>query len=464
MLVGVGIVGSAIVWPFRQARRHEQDRQRLFHAIRYSDSITVRTLLESGMDANERSQAETSPGPTALIKIALHLQSRPANKSGTSALAQALIYNVAPEIVRLLLAHGARVNTVEDGWTPLTLALEPPSGQPRPAVVQLLLERGADPNVRPPASGGDGPLDYALSNDGTDLGPLTKSLLDHGADPTQPQRDGRSYLTAEIQAQHLKTVAVMLDHVAHIDGRDTYDGGTPGGAGQTPLAAAISAGNLDMVRMILARGAHIQPADQEGLIRNAVYKRDENFLKTLLARGVRIDSKDRGGMTALMNAAYGSNGDRDRQERMVSMKMLLAHGASLGARNSAGQTPLMVTCWYPQDLPQLKFFMTHGADPNAHDREGTTALDYAAIEGAGGETVSYLLAHGAQVSHSDRGGSNALMYAALNGGDPKGVALLVAAGCDPLARDRKGNTALMLAHLHHHTEVLQALRKAGATR
>src|SRR5437868_4430451 len=111
-----------------------------------------------------------------------------------------------------------------------------------------------------------------------------------------------------------------------------------------------------------------------------------------------------------MNFAYGLSDKPDLMERIAIMQILLAHGASVRARNDAGQTPLITACWYPKDLPQVKFLLAHGAEVNAFDKQGSTALDYAAMEETGGgATASYLLAHGANARLTATGGYTALM-------------------------------------------------------
>jgi len=460
--VGVAIVVGVLAWPIHQAQQQEQQRLRLFYAIQHNDTNLVRTLLESGVSADVHRRV-TSLGWLDTLKVALHLQPTVA-PSGDSALMEAILRGAHPEIVQLLLTHGARVNATEDGDTPLNAALSPPDGHPVPEIVRILLEQGADPNIR--LHGSDGPLFNALMSDGKDLGPLTKMLLDHGADSRQPQREGskeRSYLASEIWANHPKTVAAMLDHGVDINARDNYAIGGGSNKGTTPLATAISAGHLRMIKMLLARGARIEPLDEEGLIRNAVRGHDEPFLKALAARRVGIESKTWLGMTPLMSAAYGARDSADQKRRLAEMEILVTHGASVQTRNKDGQTPLIVACWSRQDLPQLKFLIAHGADPNARDSEGATGLYYAAAGGGGEPTVSYLLAHGANARLTYSQGYTALMGAAMNKGDAKVVALLVAAGCDLHAKDKKGNTALMLARQHHHTAFIQALLKAGAT-
>lgn len=93
--------------------------------------------------------------------------------------------NPKPGIIRLLLEYGADVNSEDDtGWTPLFL-LSSSTGNLE--VAKVLLEHGADPNVRPRCS----PLYAALQRGHLDLVQL---LLKHGADPNARDDHGDTLL------------------------------------------------------------------------------------------------------------------------------------------------------------------------------------------------------------------------------------------------------------------------------
>ncbi len=107
-----------------------------FAAARSGDAYTLTALLNQEIDVN----AFDDNGMTALHQAA---------------------WNVWPACVRLLLDHGADANADNDnrpgwrGWTPLMCAIDAPSGGDSGAensnvvlIVHLLLDNGADPNVR----------------------------------------------------------------------------------------------------------------------------------------------------------------------------------------------------------------------------------------------------------------------------------------------------------------------------
>lgn len=116
------------------------------------------------------------------------------------------------EIIRILGKAGANLNSSNAAYTPLTYAIE----QGNKALVQALLEAGADPNGR--AEGGRAPIHLALDNK-----EILELLIKAKANP------------------NLET-----------------------GSGETPLFAAIESGNKDAVEQLLKAGADASKANASG--------------------------------------------------------------------------------------------------------------------------------------------------------------------------------------------------------
>ena len=95
-----------------------------------------------------------------------------------------------PEVLIVLLEHGADPNQYVYGSKPLLDLLQREQGEDKEQVLAILLEHGADPNIAQESTG-ETPLMIAA------LGPhvdLVKQLLEHGADVTQVNREGKSVL------------------------------------------------------------------------------------------------------------------------------------------------------------------------------------------------------------------------------------------------------------------------------
>ncbi|MDA8156796.1 MAG: ankyrin repeat domain-containing protein, partial [Actinomycetota bacterium] len=162
-----------------------------------------------------------------------------------------------------------------------------------------------------------------------------------------------------------------------------------------------------------------------------------------------------------------------------SIKALLDKGADVNARDSSGNTPLiLVACKGidhglhvplgepPTDITKL--LIDRGADVNAKNNAGWTALMDAA--GCGFENISRLLINsGADVNIEASDGRTALMLAAYRGAADI-VRQLIAAHAAVNAKDKNGNTALSFAEKNalierapeYFDEIVQMLKAAGA--
>jgi ankyrin repeat protein len=123
------------------------------------------------------------------------------------------------QIVALLLDRGVKVDLKNvDGATPLMMAVS----QHKTDVVNLLLQRGANPNIR------------ARGKVGLDNGPTA--------------------LTFACQGGYLDEVQALLQAGAFIEQKD----GT-----ETPLETAIENGEIDTVKFLISKGAHIMLLDPD---------------------------------------------------------------------------------------------------------------------------------------------------------------------------------------------------------
>jgi ankyrin repeat protein len=157
---------------------------------------------------------------------------------------------------RLLLDRGADPNVREVVLTKPSLADRNEGGKPTLAdtvlmiavqqghiqLVKLLLRKGADVNGR--GTAGFTPLIEAARRRRADL---AKLLLGHGARPNQQSDDGDTALLFAANEGQTAMIDVLLDHGADING----------GSGETPLAMAADTGWKDVVKLLISRGADV---------------------------------------------------------------------------------------------------------------------------------------------------------------------------------------------------------------
>jgi len=151
----------------------------LWHAARHSSSA-VTALLDSGVDPNQNDEKRNSPLLTAIF-AENHEAAIKLLRAGASFDQQTFVWAIernAPEVVEWMIDHGANPNG-QDGErkNPLHIAAE--SNYAR--VIDVLIKRGADPNLRT-ISGKiwRTPLDDAVSSGSVDA---ITALINGGADP-----------------------------------------------------------------------------------------------------------------------------------------------------------------------------------------------------------------------------------------------------------------------------------------
>ena len=416
---------------------------RLVDAARRQDAAGVSTLIQEGVDPNQR-QAD-----------------------GATALHWAAYWNDV-DTAELLLRAGAAPDAQNDlGVTPLSLACV--NGAPR--IVGALLRAGANPDAGPPSR----PPPLMLCARAGSAAAVRHLIAGGAAVNRSEPRRGQTALMWAVAQRHVDVVRELLAGGADVfartkvrprfvniaDPNDIYTivSGTINSGATTPLLFAARHGDLESARLLLAAGADIgdTAADGTSVLVTAVHSGHARLARFLLDAGA--DPNDgRVGYTALHAAVLRGN--------RGLVEVLAGAGAVLDARivrgtpvtrggpdfvlphNLVGATPLLLAAKF-LEIDILRVLLAHGADPRATLADGTTAL---------------MLAAGlhSQPGLFDRRGRIAVHRPHTSQPAREAVGLLAARGIAAAAVNQQGDTALHAAAIHGYADIARFLVEQGA--
>ena len=213
--------------------------------------------------------------------------------------------------------------------------------------VRLLLERGADPNLRNLSKASA--LMYAVDDPDK-----TRLLLDHGADSNARSDEGQTPLliAAAGHANASAVVQMLLDHGADVKMTSS--------SGGTVLAAAGFSGNKQLLELLLERGAERTPLPLAQAVQSACMPCVELLMKFAGQQN--------------LNAALTS---AVRSGDMPLARVLLDRGA----KPAANMVPTLALLPELPPLDLVKALLVRGADIQASTDAGGTVLDLSRRQG-----------------------------------------------------------------------------------
>ncbi|KAK7426549.1 hypothetical protein QQZ08_007008 [Neonectria magnoliae] len=256
---------------------------------------------------------------------------------------------------------------------------------------------------------------------------------------------GRSALGIACSTGSINIVNVLLEKGANI--------AVASENGWTPLNMASSNGHVEVVKLLLEKGANTAVADNNGWtpLHAASIHGHVEVVKLLLKKGANTAVASENGWTPLNMAS--SNG------HVEVVKLLLEKGADTAVADNNGWTPLN-TASSNGHVEVVKLLLKKGADTAVADNDGWTPLYTASIYGHV-KVVKLLLEKGADITVADNDGWTPL-YAASSNGYAEVVKLLLEKGANIIVADNAGWTPLYTASIQGHAEVVKLLHEKGA--
>lgn len=403
--------------------KSREGKTALFEAITSSRADIVTSLLEHGANPN-------LPGPKHMLwpstyqspclQVLLAKGADPKKCPGIMELA-ASINNI--ESVRILLKAGVNPNAKKDGvYTPLCTSIR----DDRADIFDLLLKNGADPNV--PAS--EYPAFKCITHDRLHFLP---ALIAAGADLHSP----KGIIETAVSCNSMEALLWLLDQ-----GLDPNEK-TP--KGHSPLTTAIRERNVEMVEVLMMRGADpnkrgedwpvcmavhsppilrrilsvlAEPRAFKGVIERAVAANQLGSVKLLLEAGVSVEDKNGGVFSPLTTAI--------RENRREIVNFLLDPNGGAADVNAPGEHLPIVKAlrrFGGEDTTILEQLLARGADPNKMHRDWNGMFQ--AVELADVNVLRLLMEKGGGVdmTATDEMGRNVMEMAVQRGWD-EGIELL----------------------------------------
>ncbi|KAF5585483.1 ankyrin protein [Fusarium pseudoanthophilum] len=283
-------------------------------------------------------------------------------------------------------------------------------------IVSMLLDHGADPNMRNGPQNSGAPLHIAANRGHRSI---VIELLRRGADPYPETTKESSAFHAACIGGWLDVMETFLEVVDDVGELVNFEWGWAG----TPLKAAASGGRLDAVKLLLSKGA------------------DPNK---------QLQSKINKGQTIIHAAAEGGN------TQVLEVILDAVDDSSLGIRDRAQRTPLWYACVEGHE-DMVKYLLEQGASTDVIFDDGENIIP-TIVSGGSAKNLSLVLEKnpGLDTDCVLSDGETPL-FKAVYCGHGKVASILLGRGADVNRRSKYGNVPVFGAITNRQNETLRIL-------
>jgi ankyrin repeat protein len=271
---------------------------------------------------------------------------------------------------------------------------------------------------------------------------------------------------------HLEVVELLLDRGAGLEETDAR--------GFTPLLYAAASGNLDLVRFLVDLGAAVDIVAPQPRIREAdartnrattvdesrgitaadvAFQHDvqwggSEMTRYLVSQGAALDPN------APVMRGIGKLDFAVSRANVDLVRLLIELGVDVNAETAYPLSPLFNAA-YRGKIELVELLLDAGADVNAPSYQGMTPIAGAIVR-AHVEVIGLLIDRGADLGFVDEKSGRNLLHLAVLSGNLAVVDLLISRGVPLDAIDEDGKTALYYAARYGHRRVYDRLLASGA--
>jgi len=223
--------------------------------------------------------------------------------------------------------------------------------------------------------------------------------------------------------------------------------------GQTPLITAVAARNIEIARLLLAKGALVNCGDYDlrTPVHYANWNADTIMINLLLDHGAVVDTRAIGGASPLIHSSLNNNFGISR--------FLIGKGADINLQCNSLTVPLYFAV-LNNNIDYLNFLIEAGAEIDIPDFLGRTPL-YVAVRDGIVRAADILIRNGASVHGEVDSLGRSLLHIASIQGHPDIIELLLDAGAPVNYTDKKGFTPLDYAMRYDHQPSSSLLKSKG---